>query len=111
MTRLLSAVFILGVALNLGGCSSGFYGFDEFDRYAQRVDAVTDSAGDAKAVNAGTHMITPWPRYVGNRRVPVDGERMVGAVERYRANAQQSSQKQSADAQVKTSEPSPRDSK
>ena len=39
---------------------------------------------NAKNVNAATHVIDPWPRYVGNRRIPGNGERMSGAVERYR---------------------------
>ena len=37
-------------------------------------------------MNAATHIIDPWPRYVGNRRIPANGERMAGAVERYRTN-------------------------
>jgi hypothetical protein len=35
-------------------------------------------------VNAATHVIDPWPRYVGNRRIPVNGDRLSRAVERYR---------------------------
>src|SRR5262249_45526372 len=40
--------------------------------------------GDAKAVNTATHVIDPWPRYVGNRRIPGNGDRLSRAVERYR---------------------------
>src|SRR5262249_30132499 len=40
--------------------------------------------GDAKAVNTTTHVIDPWPRYVGNRRIPGNGDRLSRAVERYR---------------------------
>ena len=40
-------------------------------------------AGDAKAVNAATHVIDPWPRYVGNRNIPVSGDRLSRAVNRY----------------------------
>ena len=57
---------------------------DPFEQYFQRKDTVTLGAGDAKAVNSATHVIDPWPRYVGNTRIPGNGERMVGAVERYR---------------------------
>ncbi len=57
---------------------------DPFARYIQRSDTISLSAGDAKEVNATTHIIDPWPRYVGNRRIPGNGERMSGAVERYR---------------------------
>lgn len=57
---------------------------DPFEQYFQRKDTVTLGAGDAKAVNSATHVIDPWPRNVGNTRIPGNGERMVGAVERYR---------------------------
>ncbi len=57
---------------------------DPFGRYIQRSDTISLSAGDAKEVNATTHIIDPWPRHVGNRRIPGNGERMSGAVERYR---------------------------
>jgi len=52
--------------------------------YLQRLDKIYAGAGDAKDVNAATHVIDPWPPYVGNRRIPANGERMVGAIERYR---------------------------
>src|SRR4051794_33138138 len=54
--------------------------------YLERKDTIVSSAGDARDVNAATHIIDPWPRYVGNRRIPGNGERMAGAVERYRTN-------------------------
>ena len=57
---------------------------DPFEQYFQRKDTVTLGAGNAKAVNSATHIIDPWPRYVGNTRIPGDGGRMAGAVERYR---------------------------
>lgn len=57
---------------------------DPFAQYIQRSDTITLGAGNAKNVNAATHVIDPWPRYVGNRRIPANGERMTGAVERYR---------------------------
>ena len=52
--------------------------------YFQRSDKITLGAGDAKDVNAATHVIDPWPRYVGNRRIPGNGDRLSRAVERYR---------------------------
>jgi hypothetical protein len=55
-----------------------------FEQYFQRKDTVTLGAGNAKEVNSATHVIDPWPRYVGNTRIPGNGERMAGAVERYR---------------------------
>jgi hypothetical protein len=56
---------------------------DIFAPYEQRLDTATTSSGNAQNVNAATQMITPWPPYVRNRRIPGDGARMVGAVERY----------------------------
>ena len=59
--------------------------FDDFIApYVQRVEGVTRGAGNAKDVNAATHTIDPWPRNVANRRITANGERMSGAVERYR---------------------------
>src|SRR5215218_3369004 len=66
----------------LGGCY-GVYGHDEVDRYFQRSDTITMSAGDAKQVNAVTHTIHPWPRNVGDRRIAYDARRVGTAVTRY----------------------------
>ena len=72
--------------LMLGGCS-GLWGYDEFERYTQRTDAITMSAGDAKQVNAITHTYDPWPPGVGDRQVLADGVRMQRAIDRYRRGA------------------------
>jgi hypothetical protein len=68
--------------LLLGGCY-GLYGNDEMDRYFQRSDTLTMSAGDAKQVNAVTQTINPWPRNVGDRRIAYDARRVGPAVKRY----------------------------
>ncbi|MBR1266150.1 hypothetical protein JQ629_01360 [Bradyrhizobium sp. AUGA SZCCT0222] len=68
--------------LLLGGCY-GLAGHDEVDRYFQRSDTITMTAGDAKQVNAVTHTIHPWPRYVGDRRIATDARRVGAAVTRY----------------------------
>lgn len=68
--------------LLLGGCY-GLYGHDEMDRYFQRSETITMSAGDAKQVNAVTHTINPWPGYVGDRRIVTDARRTGSAVARY----------------------------
>jgi hypothetical protein len=68
--------------LLLGGCY-GLYGHDEMDRYFQRSDTITMSAGDAKQVNAVTHTINPWPRNVADRRIAYDARRVGDAVTRY----------------------------
>lgn len=52
--------------------------------YQQRIDSVTFGAGNAKSFNSSLHTIDPWPRYAGNRRLTANGERMVGAIGRYR---------------------------
>ena len=74
--------------LSLGGCY-GLYGHDEIDRYFQRSGSITMSAGDAKQANAVTHTITPWPPYVGDRRLAYDARRVGSAVTRYGNNKQQ----------------------
>ena len=68
--------------LLLGGCY-GLAGHDEMDRYFQRSDTITMSAGDAKQVNAVTHTINPWPRNVADRRIAYDARRVGAAVTRY----------------------------
>jgi len=68
--------------LILGGCY-GLAGHDEVDRYFQRSDTITMSAGDAKQVNAATHTINPWPPNVGDRRIVYDARRVGAAVTRY----------------------------
>ena len=70
--------------LSLGGCY-GLYGHDEVDRYFQRSDTLTMSAGDAKEANAVTHTIHPWPQNVGDRRIAYDARRVGAAVTRYGA--------------------------
>lgn len=52
--------------------------------YQQRIDSVNFGAGNAKHFNSAVHTIDPWPRYAGNHRLSANGERMVGAVGRYR---------------------------
>ena len=59
----------------VAGCT-GLWGDDELDRYAQRTDRITLSAGDAKETNAVTHMNSPWPPGVQDRRIYADGARM-----------------------------------
>ena len=82
--RLLALVPVL----SLGGCY-GLAGHDEIDRYFQRSDTQTMSAGDAKQANAVTHTITPWPPYVGDRRLAYDARRVGSAVTRYGNSRQQ----------------------
>src|SRR5258705_8897015 len=65
--------------------SSGALAWDQdpFAMYFQRSDTVTLGAGNARDVNAATHVIDPWPRYVGNRHIPGNGERRRCPAHRY----------------------------
>lgn len=56
---------------------------DFFGSYFHRSDTIALSAGDATKVNAMSEMLDPWPPYVRNRRLPANGSRMTGAVQRY----------------------------
>jgi hypothetical protein len=56
---------------------------DLFGEYFHRIDAITVGAGNAKEVNAASQVIDPWPPHVRNRRIPANGARMTGAIQRY----------------------------
>ena len=71
--RRLGALVVLGAML--GGCS---------DIYFDRRETVALGAEDHIAANRVAQMVDPWPRYVGDKNIAFDGERMQGAVERYR---------------------------
>jgi hypothetical protein len=68
---------VLAMSSALPGCS---------DIYFDRRETVVPYAGDAKAINQATMMVDPWPRYSANRNIAFNGERMQGAVERYRTH-------------------------
>jgi hypothetical protein len=78
---------VLLAVFTLGSCN-GLAGNDEMDRYFQRSDSITLSAGDAKQANAVTHTINPWPSYVGDRRIVVGAAKTGGAIARYRNGTQ-----------------------
>jgi hypothetical protein len=80
----LTSVLLAGCCLR-HRCVSGLYGDDEFQQYVQRIDQMRMSSGDPKEVNRVTQTDSPWPPYVQNPRIPVDGQRMTNAVENYRA--------------------------
>ncbi len=80
--NIVRATLVLSFALTVGGC------WGTSAQYANRTDTITTSAGDAQEVNSAIHIIDPWPRYVGNRRIPGNGERLSGAVQRYRSPPQ-----------------------
>jgi hypothetical protein len=78
---------VLLAVFTLGSCN-GLAGNDEMDRYFQRSDTITLSAGDAVQANAVTHTINPWPSYVGDRRIVVGAAKTGGAIARYRSGTQ-----------------------
>lgn len=69
------ALLALAASCALSGCS---------DIYFDRRETVVPYAGDAKAINQITMMVDPWPPHSANRNIAFNGERMQGAVERYR---------------------------
>src|SRR5260370_12726920 len=83
VARLLCCLAALAAA---GGCmqTASRYdpGVDYVQEYAQRSQTITLSAGNARETNAAIHVIDPWPRYAGNKRIPANGQRMAGAGER-----------------------------
>jgi hypothetical protein len=73
-------MLLLSFALAACGCWNA-----SAQGYLNRTDTITTSAGDAQEVNSALQIIDPWPRHVGNRRIPGNGERLSGAVQRYRS--------------------------
>jgi len=59
------------------------------NRYVERADTITLSAGDAVASNAALQIPTPWPRYSNDTTIAMDGERIARAVARYREGEKQ----------------------
>ncbi|HXY90122.1 MAG TPA: hypothetical protein VEH75_05825 [Xanthobacteraceae bacterium] len=56
------------------------------DIYYDRRDTVSFAAGDAQAVNRVTHAVDMWPEAAGYRDIVSNGQKIQGAVERYRTN-------------------------
>jgi hypothetical protein len=79
-------VIVIATLVATSGAVAG-EGF--WDQYFIRSDSITADAGNAKEVNAATHVIDPWPHYSRKRRIPTDAARVSGAIQRYRANAGQ----------------------
>ena len=80
MRSLIVLIALTGAAIPLSAHAQAFD--DPFSDYLQRSDTILLGAGNAKDANAAIHTITPWPPYVGNTHIPIDGRRSVGAVER-----------------------------
>ena len=82
MARFVGLTVLLVIASGLA--RAGDYPFlAELTRYAERIDTLSVTSGDAQDVNAATQIINPWPSYARDRRIPANGQRMVGAINRY----------------------------
>lgn len=73
--KALAPAALLIVVSVLSGCS---------DIYYDRRETVALGADDHIAANRVAQMVDPWPRYVGNKNIAFNGERMQAAQERYR---------------------------
>jgi hypothetical protein len=78
----------LVLVAGLGGCAD----------YLDHRDGVTLSAGDAQAWNKTVQVADPWPRYVMNTRIPGDGQRTAGVIQRYSTGNTGAGAEQSSDA-------------
>src|SRR5215471_6782961 len=76
VTRIAVALLLLAGA---GGASAD-------EEYLARRDSITPGVGNAMAHNRAVHTIDPWPRYVGNDRINIDGRRIQLGMRRYQAN-------------------------
>ena len=72
-----AAIGLALLASGLAGCS----------QYLHRKDSVALSAGNAVQTNIVAHLIDPWPPHARNRAIAFDGDRLQGAVVRYRRGA------------------------
>jgi hypothetical protein len=90
--RLLSiALGLVGIALlphlanaqgYFSGCTTPWCNDDPFSDYLQRGQSIAIGAGNDQEANQAIQTITPWPRYVGNRRIPMKGRQGVDAIQR-----------------------------
>jgi hypothetical protein len=90
MIKIIRMIGAIALAAACGACWPSIYE-PTGTQYIHRSDTITLSAGNAKDINAATHVIDPWPRRVANRRIPANGERMAHAVDRYKSGQTQSS--------------------
>ena len=100
-TRFTIVLMSAAAALLLGGC------FGETGQYLHRSDTIALDNGNAADANIATHTIDPWPPGVGNRRIPANGSRMVGAVERYQGQGAATPGGAPANAQASPAAPAP----
>jgi hypothetical protein len=76
-SRTSALALVLGAGIALAGCS---------DIYYDRRETVALGANDAVETNKVIQMVDPWPRYVADKNLAFNGQRMQAAAERYRTN-------------------------
>ncbi len=116
MTRI--TLFVIALLLTSGLAQAGdTWDWDDiFAPYRQRSDRMTSSSGNAQNVNTATQVITFWPPQVRDRRIPANGSRMTGAIQRYHGGNQKRlptmrQQNETIEMTIETSETSPSSSK
>src|SRR5215813_8684314 len=85
MTTTNNAALVTRMALALL-LLAGARGASADEEYLARRDSITPGVGNAAAHNRAVHTIDPWPRYVGNDRINIDGRRIQLGMRRYQAN-------------------------
>lgn len=55
---------------------------DPFSDYLQRSQGISPGAGNANDANEAIQTINPWPPYVGDRRIRLEGRQGVETIER-----------------------------
>jgi hypothetical protein len=81
MRPLLLAIGLIGFAVLSSVCHAQPVD-DPFSDYLERSDSILLGAGNASAANAAIQRITPWPPYVRDTRIHIDGRRGADAIER-----------------------------
>ena len=74
------------LAAALTGCAFFVFECDTFADYGAPRDSITVHLGNSVANNIAVQTVDPWPRYVGDARIDVDGQRLMIGIARYKAN-------------------------
>ena len=56
------------------------------NQYFDRSDSITPGYGNSVAHNKAVQTVDPWPRYVRNNRINIDGKRIALGHSRYQSN-------------------------
>lgn len=73
--------------LAIAGCGVLLFSeCDTFADYGARRDSITLQLGNSVAHNIAVQTIDPWPYYARRSRIDIDGDRLLIAIDRYKAN-------------------------